>query len=79
MELNAPGVNANACEALKCVAAATIVVSTAISMTTNNTVVSLPIWPILRNSASTMSSVTPMPMILPSAVTPPSSVTPGIR
>src|SRR5262249_6696812 len=64
---------------LKCENAATIVVSTATSMTTNSTLVSLPIWPILRNSATMISSVMPTPIALPRAVFPESDVTPGIR
>ena len=69
-ELNAPGVNANACEPLKWENAAMMVASTAMSMITNRPVVSLPIWPIRRNRATTMISVMTMPMILPSGVVP---------
>ena len=79
LKLNAPGVKANACAPLKCVNAATIVLSTAASMTTNSTVVRLPIWPILRNSATMITRTIAIPMILPSAVLPASSVTPGTR
>ena len=64
---------------LKWLNAATMVLSTATSITTNSPVVSLPIWPILRNSAAMISRVMPTPMILPSAVFPEASVTPGIR